>query len=152
MVVQSSSENSLRLCRTINAPREKVFAAWTQEQHLMNWWRVDDSMQTVSAEIDLRVGGKYRLGMHSTEHDKTHFCSGEFLVVEPPEKLVYTWNWEPPGMDVAGSQVTVEFKQQGDQTELVLTHENFPNAEATSEHSHGWTGCLEQLAALAETI
>jgi uncharacterized protein YndB with AHSA1/START domain len=64
-----------------------------------------------------------------------------------PEKLVYTWVWEPPN-DNAGAEtlVTVEFIEKGGATELVLTHERFPNRKTRDRHEHGWAGVLESLA------
>jgi uncharacterized protein YndB with AHSA1/START domain len=54
-------------------------------------------------------------------------------------------------MDVGQTLVTIEFLDRGDSTELVLTHERFPNAQAAGEHAKGWSGCLECLAAHVET-
>ena len=144
-------QNSLTLRRTIRAPRQKVFDAWTQPQHLAHWWRVNSAWTTPIVEIDLRVGGKYRLGMQNPEKPAPHVCCGQFRVVEPPEKLVYTWSWEPPGMEVGETLVTVEFRDLGESTEIVLRHEKFPNAQAAAEHTKGWTGCLEMLAARLES-
>jgi uncharacterized protein YndB with AHSA1/START domain len=89
--------------------------------------------------------------MRDPEKGSTYVCFGEFQEVDPPNKVVYTWSWEPPEMDVGRTLVTVEFHERGDATELVLTHEKFPTAEAASEHSKGWTGCLGVFAGYVES-
>lgn len=140
----------LTIRRTIKVPRQKVFDAWTRPDQLKNWWRCNPSWSTEIAEIDLRVGGKYRLGMRDPQKDQAYICFGEFKVIDEPERLVYTWSWEPPVMEVGETLVTVEFRDNGDSTELVLTHERFPSAEATGEHNKGWLGCLDVLADVIE--
>ncbi len=150
MVETSTSENSLTIRKTIQAAQQRVFDAWTRPEHLTNWWRANPKWATEIAEIDLRVGGSYRLGMRDPEQDGPFVCFGEFVEVTPPEKLVYTWSWEPPAMDSYETLVTVEFIAKGEATELVLTHERFPNAEAAARHNQGWEACIHNLIQLVE--
>ncbi len=145
-----ASENSLTIRRTIRAPRQRVFDAWTQPAFLANWWRVNPTWTTPIVEIDLRVGGKYRLGMQNPDKPTPHVCYGEFQEVDPPRRLVYTWSWEPPDTDIGKTLVTVEFHADGNTTEIVLRHEQFPDAKTASEHSKGWTGCINVLAERVE--
>ena len=151
MVKANDTANSLTIRRTINASRQCVFDAWTQPEHLKNWWRANPTWHTEIAEVDLQVGGKYRLGMRDPEQEGPFVCFGQFVEITPPEKLVYTWSWETPGMDVGETLVTIEFVEKGESTELVLTHERFPNAEAAGKHTEGWTGCINQFVALIES-
>jgi len=73
------------------------------------------------------------------------YLGGVFREIRPPERLVYTWQWEgEPGETL----VTVEFRDLGSRTEVVLTHERFPDAEAVARHTDGWNGCLIRLAEL----
>jgi len=72
--------------------------------------------------------------------------------VAAPEKLVFTWAWEAGGGcgDSENEQpvetlVTVEFREKGQTTEVLLTHELFPNAESRDKHQEGWSGCLARL-------
>ena len=92
-----TAENALTIRRTIHAPRQKVFDAWTQPEQLMNWWRANPKWHTEIAEVDLQVGGKYRLGMRDPQQDGPFVCYGEFVEIAPPAKIAYTWSWEPPG-------------------------------------------------------
>src|SRR5207302_8414603 len=74
-----------------------------------------------------------------------HHLVGVYRLVEPPKKLVYTWRWESEP-DAPETLVTVEFLDRGGATDLVLTHELFPNEESKGKHEHRWAGCLDKLA------
>ena len=161
---EAVSETALRITRKLAAPRELVFKAWTEPESLAKWWGVQADYTTPIAEVDLRVGGKYRLGMQAPDKDQPFVVGGVFREVSPPEKLVYTWVWEPQipeteiisgsgpeGVVAAGETlVTVEFHDVDGQTEIVLTHKFFADQSMRDQHSHGWSGCLEQLATLVE--
>jgi uncharacterized protein YndB with AHSA1/START domain len=138
----TSADTSLRISRTYNAPREKVFAAWTEPQHLNRWFAPTDEFE-VSADVDLRTGGKYRIEMkHSSGH--VHTAIGEYREITPPERLIYTWGWLEDEI-IRGTLVTIEFRDLGASTEVVLTHELFPDAEWRDKHNQGWTGCMARL-------
>ena len=114
----TKQETQLTIRRTFQAPRQRVFDAWTQPEQLKNWWRCNPAWSTEVAEVDLQVGGKYRLGMRDPEKDQAYVCFGEFKEINRPEKLVYTWSWEPPGMEVGETLVTVEFlSRRGDRNQ-----------------------------------
>jgi len=136
-----SIETTLQLRRTFQAPREKVFRAWTDQDQMKHWCAPSADYET-TAEVDLRVGGKYRIQMKHKD-GATHTAFGEYQEVSEPEKLVYTWSWEDGSM--SGSLVTVEFRDLGSATELVLTHERFPTTDWRDKHSQGWSGCLGRL-------
>ena len=161
---ETVSEATLRISRTINAPRDLVFRAWTEPESLSRWWGAGPGFKTPIAEVDLRVGGKYRLGMQAPDQDHPFIVGGVYKEIVPPEKLVYTWAWEYPGQESASrpqsgpesvvgpgeTLVTVLFQDAGDKTEVVLTHEFFPDQNMRDEHNKGWDGCLENLAKLLE--
>ena len=136
------TETTLSIRRTIQAPRQKVFDAWTQAEHIKNWWRCDPSWSTEIAEIDFRVGGSYRFGMRDPAKDHPHVCVGQFKEIDVPNKLVYTWAWEEPTEHPGESLVTIEFVDQGDATELLITHEGFAESSHTEAHQQGWNACL----------
>ncbi len=139
-----SPDTTLQLKRTFQAPRERVYRAWTDPEEMKSWAAPSEDYE-VAAEVDLRVGGKYRIQM--THRDgAVHTAYGEYEVVSAPEKLVYTWSWED-GV-AKDTLVTVEFRDLGAATELTLTHERFPNTEARDKHSQGWSGCVERLEQL----
>jgi uncharacterized protein YndB with AHSA1/START domain len=139
------NETSLRLERTYDAPPEEVFNAWTNPEVLRRWWAVDPEGSTPIAEVDLRVGGQYRLSMEDPSGTR-HTVGGEYREVSPPQRLVYSWCWEQDnGQPGHVSTVTVEFQADGERTNLVLEHTGLASAESRDQHAHGWNACLEIL-------
>ena len=135
---------TLKLARVFPAPRERVFRAWTEPAELMRWWG-PVGFTTPSAEVDLRVGGKYRIAMRRPDGG-VHFVKGTYVDVKPPERLVMTWAWEGmAGFDDFDSLVTIEFVAKGAATEIVLTHEKLP-AVAAASHERGWNGTFDHFA------
>lgn len=141
---QSSQQTSLSLKRTLAAPRDKVFRAWTRPEELKKWFcRASDESLTSIIEWDLRVGGKYRVEIRSPE-GKLYRLAGTYREIKPTERLVYTWKWEEDP-EFPETLVTVEFHDRGDSTEVVLTHELFPNEKSREQHQQGWNACIEML-------
>ncbi len=141
---RATPETSFELRRTFSAPRGKVFRAWTDPEELKRWWG-PDGYATPSAEVDLRVGGMYRLGMKKLPDGQIFYLTGTYREVRPPERLVYTWRWEAEP-ELGETLVTVEFRDLGDATEVVVTHELFLSEKARQDHRKGWSGCLDRLA------
>lgn len=142
---------NLTIKRTINVPRERVFEAWTDPEHLRRWWAVAEGWTAVIVEVDLQVGGSYRLGMLEPGKDHPYTVGGVYREVLPPEKLVFTWTWErnphdEPGWTPSETLVTIEFLDRGDSTEMILTHDQFPDENMRNEHNQGWEGVLDRLA------
>lgn len=143
----------LQLTRVFDAPRELVFRAWTDEKQFAQWFGAaacgGAALRKVKA--DARVGGKYRLQVQKP--DGEFFTSvGVYREVKPPEKLVFTWQFEKDGsgddfeeVEPPEMLVTVEFKARGQQTELTLTHEKFASVESRDRHNDGWNRCLDSL-------
>lgn len=131
---------SVRVSRTIECPRDAVFDAWTDPEKLRAWWGGDIG-RTVSADVDLRVHGSYRLTMQAGEQVGT--ISGVYVEVERPERLVYTWRWDNEAS--RQSLVTVDFLDVDAATEVVVTHEGLENIESLAFHQGGWCASLEGL-------
>ncbi len=129
--------------KTIRATPERLFAAWTTAEQLKQWWG-PKGVSCSSAEVDLRVGGRYRLANETPEG--TVWISGEFEVITRPEELVYTWNIEPAS--APPERVTVRFEAKDEQTEVVVIHERIASEAARVQHQHGWQGCLDGLEEL----
>ncbi|HEX8066485.1 MAG TPA: SRPBCC domain-containing protein [Thermoleophilaceae bacterium] len=146
--VVSDPATSLRLERSFEAPRNAVFDAWTDPEVLRRWWAAGPDWDTPAAEVDLRVGGRYRLSMRNPESGDVHTVVGEYTEVRAPERLAYTWTWEggEEYSPSAGSLVTVDFVEDGPRTTVVLTHTGLGGDEAVERHRHGWIGCLDNLA------
>jgi uncharacterized protein YndB with AHSA1/START domain len=138
------AETPLRVSRTFEASRQRVYRAWTDPELLIRWFVDEDGDMRVS-HLDLRVGGRYRFEGTSSGHRWA--IEGTFREVRPPERLVYTWRFpENPEFGEPGdTTVTVEFRERGKATEVTVTHEGFTNAASRAEHEKGWIGCLDRL-------
>jgi uncharacterized protein YndB with AHSA1/START domain len=135
------SKPSLTLKRRIGASPERVYAAWTDPTQLACWWGPEQA-ETLGAELDARVGGRFRI-IFRTPDGEEHDVSGSYLEVVPNEKLVFAWMWRT--MPERQSLVTVTLKRDGDGTLLTLLHEQFFDEEARDRHRSGWTGTLDKL-------
>lgn len=140
---QHQATVTLRLKHRFAASPARVFRAWTTPAE-MKQWKAPGEMTTPVAEVDLRPGGAYRIHMQGPD-GTLHRLVGVYQVVDPPNKLVYTWRWED---DPGGTEtlVTVEFHDRGGETDLVLVHERFPTEDDSKRHEHGWIGCFDKLA------
>lgn len=136
---------SLTVRRTIKAPRDRVFAAWTTPEALKQWSAPGDRTNPV-VEVDLRVGGRYRIDM-AAPNGTVAQVTGAYLEIDPPQRLVYTWFWET-NPALGEMLITVEFLPRGEHTEVVLVHTKLPTADAAVNHERGWMGCLDKLERL----
>jgi uncharacterized protein YndB with AHSA1/START domain len=140
------TETSLRIERTFDAPTEDVFDAWTSPEVLRRWWRPNPAWATPVAEVDLRVGGRYRISMEDPESGTKHTAGGEYSEVSRPRRLVYSWRWEQDNGQLGhASTVTVDFHADGERTNVVLEHSGLESSESRDSHTQGWTGILERL-------
>jgi uncharacterized protein YndB with AHSA1/START domain len=119
--VERRSDREIVVTRTFNGPARLVFEAWTKPELFKQWWVPKSmGMTLVSCEMDVRTGGKYRLGFG----DGMDFF-GRYLEVTPHSRLV--WTNEESGD--AGSVTTVTFEEKDGKTLLVLS-ELYPSKEA----------------------
>lgn len=132
--------------KTIPANPERLFAAWTEPEQLQKWWG-PEGVECVDQEVDLRVGGGYRVGNRFPD-GKILWIAGEFEVIDPPRRLTYSWRLE--GISDAAERVSVRFEARGTATEVIITHERIPNEMFRDQHQHGWQGCLDGLAEYLE--
>jgi len=127
--------------KTIQAPPERLFQAWTEPAQLREWWG-PEGVACIGAEVDLRVGGRYRIG-NQLPDGTTLWIGGEFEVIERPRLLIYTWPLEGAP---SSERVTVRFEPRGAATEVIVTHEGIRNEALRRQHQMGWYGCLDGLA------
>lgn len=133
---------SVRIVDVFDAPREVVFAAWTEPDQLKRWWG-PGFFETVFAEVDLRPGGRYELLLQPGSMRLV----GEFREVTPPQRLVYTWRWIQGVPDTRESLVTIEFRDAGTGTEVVLVHDSFVGPGPVEMYDEGWRSGLDKLRA-----
>jgi uncharacterized protein YndB with AHSA1/START domain len=136
---------ALEIRRTFNAPRERVFAAWTQPEKLQQWSAPGAMMG--KAEVDLKVGGRYKITMTDPTSGGSRVVGGEYRVVDPPSRLVYSWSWLDRE-NAAQTLVTIEFHERGKATEVILRHEGFLTEQDCRRHEEGWNGGLAKLVNL----
>ena len=135
---------AFRLQRRFEAPREAVFAAWTKSEALRQWW-CPEGWSPADIEIDLRVGGAFRIGMRRSSGGEPVYVCGHFLEVRPPERLIYTWRWENAFEGMPETRVTVHFADRGAATDLLLIHENLPEIPICLQHRSGWITAWNRL-------
>jgi len=143
--VERKSERELVVTRTFNGPARIVFEAWTKPELFKRWWAPKSmGMSLLSCEMDVRVGGKYRLEF---EPDAMAFF-GTYLEVTPPSRLV--WTNEEGGE--GGPVTTVTFEEKGGKTLLVM-HELYPSKEALDAAGTGAADAMvETFAQLDELL
>ena len=123
---------------------EKVFRAWTDPEAVKRWWGPAPGEPVSLAELDVRVGGRFRIVFGGPD-GKAHECAGEYKEVVPNRKLVFTWSW-PNSTPERISVVTIIFKDVNDGTQLVFRHEQLFDEKVRDDHKRGWTGTLDKLA------
>jgi glutathione S-transferase len=136
----------LVLNRHFKAPPERVFAAFTQEG-LMQGWYGPEPMTVPHCEVDTRVGGKYRIEMHSSA-GSVHVVTGEFKEIVAPERLVFTWGWLNGTGRNPETIVTLTFRARDGGTDLTLEQVGFLSEEFRESHRGGWTSSWNALDAL----
>jgi uncharacterized protein YndB with AHSA1/START domain len=137
----------LHLTRIVPAPVEDVFAAWTDPAVLVRWWGRGGDDRVREAQLDPRVGGRYRIVVDGAE-GRTYELAGTYTDVDPPHRLAFTWQFVSGGPGDGESHVSVELRPAGDATELVLSHGGFPDDAAAAPYSSGWDQALPRLVAL----
>ena len=139
---------TIELERKISAPPEIVFAYFTDPDRYRLW-------QGVDADLDPRPGGLFRVRMTGRSR---HIATGEYVEVDPPKRVVFTWGWEPDESllheqtDVPPGTSTVEVTlvPDGTATILRLRHSGLPNDPTCRFHNWGWDLSLGRVVTAAE--
>jgi uncharacterized protein YndB with AHSA1/START domain len=141
-----TESTALQIVRMIQAPRERVYAAWTDSTLARQWWGAD-ACETQELDIDAWRGGTFRWVF--TRADGEQFLvRGKYRVVQAPKKIVHTWQWvDSPAWKDALSIVTIEFLEKEDNTltELRLTHDKLPDEQSRDIHMNDWNSALDKL-------
>ncbi len=143
----AENEFYLRLERSFDSPRDLVFQAWTDPAHLSKCWG-PALVEITHCEMDVRVGGVYRTCMTDKDGGK-HWTRGEYLEIDPPSKLTFTWCWEidgDPENNTNVTQVAITLSEaDGGRTHLLMTHSGFDTEEGRDNHNGGWANSLDSL-------
>lgn len=134
--------HTLEVEQIVPAPVEEVFDAWLDPAALKVWMTPAPGMTVPDVTVNPVVGGRFRVVMHDGARAIAH--QGEYLTIDRPRLLVFTWVSEPAGDTV----VAVRFEAvDARHTRVVLTHDRFARAAARDGHRTGWTRILASLAA-----
>jgi uncharacterized protein YndB with AHSA1/START domain len=133
----------LRIERSFDAPVERVFEAWTSEEVLRRWLHGMRGWETPVAEVDLRVGGRIRIVMRDPAEGEEAGATGEYRVVEPPHRLVFTWVWDD--QPERPQLIELEFSERGGATTVLMTNSSIPTEERLESQHRGWSVCFDNL-------
>ena len=133
------SDTTVVVKKVISAPRDEVFAAFTDADIMSKWFFPEEDMSAEVNNNPVNVGN-YTLKMHAKNGD-TYTHVGEYKEISPPEKLVFTWNSD----FVQNTVVTVTLTESDSGTEVTVSHALLPEGEMAENHRGGWTGCLNRL-------
>lgn len=151
--VERQSDRELRVTRVFNAPARIVFEAWSRPELFTQWWvPTSTGMTLLSCDMDIRVGGTYRLVFQHPAFPEPMAFHGKYLEVVPPSRLVWT-NEESGG---PGPVTTVTFEEKNGQTHVVVV-DLYPSKEsldeaAASGATSGWPEQFSQLDEMLETM
>jgi uncharacterized protein YndB with AHSA1/START domain len=145
--IERKSEIELVVRRTVDAPARLVFEAWTKPELFRRWWVPKSyGLNLVACEMDVRVGGRYRLAF--LHQGSTMEFFGTYLEVTPPSRLVWTNDEGDAGQTIT----TVTFEESGGKTSLVV-HDRYPSKEALDSGSTGaLPEALDQLDELLASL
>jgi uncharacterized protein YndB with AHSA1/START domain len=149
-MVQSSAaarldqHTSLAITRRLNASPPKVYAAWTNPESLIRWFATAQAKPgSIEADLDVRVGGHYRISFTDEKSGEYHEVGGLYREVVPNERLKFTWAWH--STPERESLVTIELKPDASGTLMIFRHEQFVDQAARDNHERGWSKFLDVL-------
>lgn len=138
------TDQSLSITRTLGTSPDVVFKAWTEPSRIMRWWG-PRGFETVSADMDLRLGGAWRVRSRSLEGAE-HSEHGVFKEIDNGERLVFTHMWDNrDGKPRPETTATVTFTRDAGKTRLTFHQGGFASAASRDSHMEGWSSALELL-------
>jgi uncharacterized protein YndB with AHSA1/START domain len=154
------TEKELVIKRVFDAPRDLLWNAWTDPDHLMRWWG-PKNFTAPACKIDLRVGGKYLNCMRGAGPDgvvRDFWTTGVYREIVPMERIVYTDSFADQNGNVVPASyynmsgdwplelmVMVTFDERGGKTVMTLRHEGIPEGHMKEECEAGWNESFDKL-------
>jgi uncharacterized protein YndB with AHSA1/START domain len=135
---------ALHVEKVLPATRPRVFAACVEPEQLAEWWG-PAGFTAPRVDLDVRNGGRYRITMQPPDGEEFHL-RGRYSEVDPPQRLVYTFEWEEPDPDDQETQVTLSFLDHPEGTKIVVDQASFTTHARYELHEAGWTETLDRLA------
>jgi uncharacterized protein YndB with AHSA1/START domain len=143
-MMEAADAPHVRVERVLPAPIQDVFDAWTDPARMAEWM---SPVGHAEAEVDLRLMGRFTVSMIGETTRIEH--TGEYLVVNPPHELSFTWQSIYTGSEP--SVVTVLFESEGEETRIVLTHRRLPEGQV-DPHAQGWEAMITRLAVVLDRM
>jgi uncharacterized protein YndB with AHSA1/START domain len=137
-----STDRTVRIERTFNAPAERVFEAWTSEEVMRRWWHVEVGWETSVAEVDLRIGGAVRVVMLDPVKGEEYGGGGVYTEIDPPHRLAFTWIWDG---DTTRTLIEIDFEETDGVTTVRFRHGALWDEEAVRSHEGGWGATFDLL-------
>jgi uncharacterized protein YndB with AHSA1/START domain len=147
--MSSPDELTLEIERVFRAPPSVVFTAFTDPAELAKWWG-PKGFTIPSLRFEPRVGQSYRITMQPPDGE-AFYLMGEFREVEPPARLAYTFEWEPPVPDDVETLVELTLRGLRGATQVVLIQHPFKTEARRALHQDGWTDSFDKLEDLIPT-
>ncbi|NLT67029.1 MAG: SRPBCC family protein [Acidobacteria bacterium] len=144
----STSKGTVRLHRVLAVPAERVYRAFTDPAAMAKWFPPYGFTCTVH-EIDVRVGGGYRISFTNFTTGKSHSFTGTYSELHQNERIRYTDKFDDPNLP-GEMQVTITFRPLSCGTDLEIVQEGLPELIPVEECYLGWQQSLNQLAQLVE--
>ena len=138
------AELIVQLSRIVEAPPQRVFEAMTDPEQVAQWWG-PEGFTCPEVTLDAKVGGAYRIAMQPPEGE-LFYLAGEYLEVQPPSRLAYTFRWEPPDPDDRETVARLALHARDCATEVALTQGPFATDARRELHKAGWTDTFTRLA------
>lgn len=142
MAQSTQDKPSLNIVRRYPAAPEKVWRAWTDPKALSRWFGPGNPDSVTYAELDVRVGGRYRIDFETPDGEE-HGVFGVYQEVVAQRRLSFTWAWKSTPERV--SLVTIELRPTVQGTELDFSHGRFFDEAARDKHERGWAGTFAKL-------
>lgn len=140
----SKSDDELVLVRIFDAPRELVYAIWTDPAHALAWWGPREH-PAIHVAMDVRPGGAWSATLRSPDGREELTSSGIYHEVSPPDRLVFSFTWDRGPDGGRETLVALTFEDAGGKTRMTLRQAPFVSLSSRDGHGHGWWSCMDRL-------
>jgi uncharacterized protein YndB with AHSA1/START domain len=142
--MKTEENPKLEIRRVLKAPRDRVYAAWSDPAQLKQWFG-PETAKTRGLIADVRPGGLFRWDVIDSDGEEMT-VRGEYREIIEGKKIAFSWQWDDDeAWENRTSLVTVELFDHHDGTELLLRHEQLPSEASRDRHHEGWSSVVDAL-------